>query len=176
MSSEPGSNTPKGSGDGTGGGVAAPLTIHSQYIKDLSFESPAAPGVFQRLQAQNTNIQVNVNVQAHGIAEKTYEVVLTITSECKTGDLTAFVLELSYGGVFGVNVGNDMLQPVLLIECPRLLFPFARHIIATATRDGGFPPLMLGPVDFVALYQRMITESQAKTGGQQTPPEASSIV
>ena len=82
-----------------------------------------------------------------------FEVVLVIKAECRTGDSVAFILELSYGGVFTLNVPQESLEAVLLVECPRLLFPFARNIVADATRDGGFPPVMIGPVDFMSMYQ-----------------------
>jgi preprotein translocase subunit SecB len=137
-----------------------PLVVNAQYVKDLSFEAPAAPQVFGQLQRQQPNISVKVDVQARGLdpANHVYEVVLQIESECKAGDMTAFVIELSYGGVFSLNVAEENLRQVLLIECPRLLFPFARHVVATATLNGGFMPLMLGPIDFANLYQQQHSE------------------
>jgi preprotein translocase subunit SecB len=159
------STEPEGN-SGNGGAPATdkpPLAIHAQYIKDLSFEAPNTPGIYAQMQRQSPNIQVNVNVQASTVASDTYEVVLTINAECKVGASVGFVAELTYGGVFGLNVAEEMTRPLLLIECPRLLFPFARHILANATRDGGFPPLLLGPVDFVALYQKMVAEQQVST-------------
>jgi preprotein translocase subunit SecB len=137
------------------------LAVAGQYIKDLSFEAPGAPGVFGLLQKQQPDIAVNVDVNAHGLQDKLYEVVLHVRAECKVGETTAFIAELSYGGLFNVNVPKEHLEPVLLIECPRLLFPFARNILADMTRDGGFPPVMLGMVDFVAMYQRQIQERAA---------------
>jgi preprotein translocase subunit SecB len=105
-----------------------------------------------------------VDVQARGLdpASHIYEVVLQIESECKAGETTAFVIELSYGGVFSVNVAEENLRQVLLIECPRLLFPFARHVVATATLNGGFMPLMLGPIDFAGLYQQQHAPGQGE--------------
>ncbi len=146
-----------------------PLVVHNQYIKDLSFEAPAAPGIFASMANQQPNIDVNVSVQANALGNDSYEVVLQITSTCKAQDKTAFIAELSYGGVFEVHVAENMLRPVLLIECPRILFPFARHILSNATRDGGFMPLMLGPVDFVALYQRHVQQAQAAQSAAQPP-------
>ncbi|MFO1152324.1 MAG: protein-export chaperone SecB [Rhodospirillales bacterium] len=149
-----------GNGSGNGESVQPPIVVNAQYVKDLSFEAPAAPQVFGQLQRQQPNISVKVDVQARGLdpANHVYEVVLQIESECKAGDMTAFVIELSYGGVFSVNVPEENLRPVLLIECPRLLFPFARHVVATATLNGGFMPLMLGPIDFANLYQQQHAE------------------
>jgi preprotein translocase subunit SecB len=132
----------------------APLTINSQYIKDLSFEVPGAPQIFGQIQNQTPDITINVNVQATPLGGNAYEVVLHARAECKASGATAFIAELSYGGVFTIHVPQEHLRPVLLIECPRILFPFARHILANTTREGGFLPLMLGPIDFVAMYQR----------------------
>lgn len=140
-----------------------PLVVAGQYIKDLSFEVPGAPAVFGLLQKQQPDIGVNVDVNAHGVQERLYEVVLHVRAECKIGETVAFIAELAYGGLFTVNVPKEHLEPVLLIECPRLLFPFARNIMADMTRDGGFPPLMLGMVDFVGMYQRQAQE-RAKGG------------
>ena len=89
---------------------------------------------------------------------------LHIRAECKAGETTAFLLEVAYGGLFALNVPQEHLQPVLLIECPRLLFPFVRHLMAVVTREGGFPPLLLGPVDFVAMYQANLQQEAAASG------------
>ncbi len=140
---------------------APALAINAQYIKDLSFEAPATPRIFKELQNQPPNISVHVDVKAENIAPPAYEVILSIKAECKIAEASAFILELSYGGVFTVNVQEQHLRPVLLIECPRLLFPFARQIIAMTTVNGGFLPLMLGPVDFAGLYQKQVQEQQA---------------
>ncbi|TVR96287.1 MAG: protein-export chaperone SecB [Rhodospirillales bacterium] len=160
--------TPAGNGQGAGPAGAGdgaptppPLAINAQYIKDLSFEAPTAPGIFGELQKRQPDINVNVNVQATPLGNNAYEVVLVTRAECKLGESTAFLTELSYGGVFTLNVPQEHLRPVLLIECPRILFPFARHILANTTREGGFLPLMLGPIDFVAMYQRHAQQQQA---------------
>jgi len=147
---------------GNGGDPAAgqgeqsgpPLVIVNQYIKDLSFEAPSTPAIFSQVAREQPAISVNVNVQSRPTVEPQYEVVLHLRAECKIGDATAFLAELDYAGLFNLQVPPELSRPVLLIECPRLLFPFARHILANTTRDGGFMPLMLGPVDFVQLYQR----------------------
>ena len=146
-----------------------PISINAQYIKDLSFEAPATPGIFSRLQSESPDVNISVNVNAQPLQDGIFEVQLHIRGECVLGETTAFVTELVYGGVFSLNVPQEHLQAVLLIECPRLLFPFARNIIADASRDGGFPPLMLAPVDFVAMFQQQVeaqgdTEEDAKGG------------
>ena len=160
----------------TAGSEAAPppqpLIIHYQYIKDLSFEVPSAPGIFAQMGQQQPKIDVRVSVDANALAENQYEVVLQIAAKCEASDSVAFLLELSYAGVFGVNVANELVRPMLLIECPRMLFPFARHIISNATRDGGFMPLVLGPVDFARLYQQQNQESPT-TPSEATAGEAS---
>ncbi len=150
------------SGAGKTQPAAPALAINAQYIKDLSFEAPTTPHIFKELQNQQPNIAVHVDVKAKNIAPPAYEVVLSVKAECKIGDSVAFILELAYGGVFTVNVPEQHLRPILLIECPRMLFPFARQIIAMTTVNGGFLPLMLGPVDFAGLYQKQLQERQAE--------------
>lgn len=137
-----------------------PLAVNSQYIKDLSFEVPGAPQIFGQMQNQTPDIGINVNVQATPLGGNAYEVVLHTRAECKAAGAPAFIVELAYGGVFTINVPQEHLRPVLLIECPRILFPFARHILANTTREGGFLPLMLGPIDFVSMYQRHAAQQQ----------------
>jgi preprotein translocase subunit SecB len=150
------------------------LMIQSQYVKDLSFENPRAPSGLEPGQAR-PEIEVRVDVRAQPLAADRYEVELQLHVEAKAGAETAFVLELSYGGLFVLlNIPPESLQPILLIECPRLLFPFARRIIADATRDGGFPPLMIDPIDFVTLFRRRQQQTQqAEAQGQ---PVTSPIV
>lgn len=136
----------------SGGEEQAPLVVNAQYIKDLSFEVPGAPQMFAHLD-EAPSVSVNVDVQARPIAENSYEVVLQVEAEGTFKGERAFVVELSYAGVFTLSgIPQDRVQPLILIECPRLLFPFARNIVADMTRDGGFPPLMIAPIDFVALY------------------------
>jgi preprotein translocase subunit SecB len=157
------------------GGAASPanpprLTIQTQYVKDLSFENPRAPASLEPGQSR-PEIQVQVDVRAASLGDERYEVALQLHVDAKAGGETGFVMELVYGGVFGLlNIPPDSLQALLLIECPRLLFPFARRIIADTTRDGGFPPLMLDPIDFMTLYRRrQQAEAQARGGGQPVP-------
>ncbi len=133
---------------------APQIGIQSQYVKDLSFENPGAPGSLVG-STEPPDIQVNVEVQARALQTDSYEVALHITASGKNGDTTLFMLDLTYGAVCRVvGVPKDSIQPVLLVECPRLLFPFARRVLSDATRDGGFPPLMLNPIDFLSLYRQ----------------------
>lgn len=124
----------------------------TQYVKDMSFENPNAPTVFQwQTQPQ---IDVQFNIGSDKVGEDVFEVVLKIEVKAVASEGTAFAVELSYGALFGLrNVPEDQIQPFLLAEAPRLVFPFARRVLADAVRDGGFPPLLLDPIDFGALYQ-----------------------
>ncbi|PCI33100.1 MAG: protein-export chaperone SecB [Alphaproteobacteria bacterium] len=137
------------------------IGIIGQYIKDLSFENPTPAQTLQRLSKEQPAMDINVNLNARGVGEDVYEVDLKITTTAKVGDDTAFVTELVYSGLFAAkNLPENTLQPFLMIEAPRMLFPFARRIIADVTRDGGFPPLMLEPIDFGALYQQQMQAAQ----------------
>lgn len=149
-----------------GGGTLdeQPIMVNAQYTKDLSFEAPGAPLVFGLMGEEQPDIGVNVNVNVNPLQEKTYEVVLAIQAQCKIKEQIGFILELEYAGVFTLNIPEEHLQAILLIECPRLLFPFARNILADVTRDGGFPPLMLGPIDFVSMFQNRIQEAGEAEG------------
>ncbi len=146
------------------------LAVNGQYIKDLSFEVPNAPAIYGELRGQ-PEIPIGIDIDATKLNEGVYEVVLRITVDATANGKKAFILELAYGGVFTLqNIPAEHVQPVLLIECPRLLFPFARNIIAEMTRDGGFPPLMMQPVDFMALYRQRMEQAQAaqQDSGQAT--------
>jgi preprotein translocase subunit SecB len=139
----------------------AQLGVLGQYIKDFSFENPNAPRSLQPTQTQPAiNIQINVSVQR--MAETDYEVTLTLEGKAENSGTVLFAFDLTFAGVFRIqNVPEEALQPLIMIECPRLLFPFAREIVATAVRNGGFPPLLLDPVDFVSLYQQRGAQGQA---------------
>lgn len=159
---EPGSEGAAVKTDGNGQAperTQPPILIQAQYMKDLSFEAPGAPAVFTLLQKNKPDIQIRVDVHANTLGENTYEVILHLRADCKVADSVAFVVELSYAGLFVLNVPAEHRRPVLMIECPRLLFPYARKIVADATLEGGFLPLMLAPLDFVQLYQRQQQES-----------------
>ncbi len=153
---------------GTGAGREAPgvaLRVMAQYVKDLSFESPTAPG---SLAAANEppKIEASVDVSARRLGDADFEAELRVTAKARRGEAVVFIVELVYGGLFRIeNAPQDILQPLLLIECPRILFPFARRIIADVTRDGGMIPLMLDPLDFAGLYRQQM----AKRGEQ--PPD-----
>ncbi|CCG09142.1 protein-export chaperone SecB [Pararhodospirillum photometricum] len=141
------------------GADTPPLIINGQYIKDLSFEVPNAPMIFTRLD-KTPEVSINIDVNATSVGEKAFEVVLHFQVESRFPDLVAFVAELKYGAVVTLTLPEEHLRPMLLIEVPRLLFPFARGILSDATRDGGFPPLMIQPLDFTALYrQRYMAEA-----------------
>lgn len=140
----------------------AELNVLGQYIKDLSFESPAAPAALQ-MPPKNPQLQVSVNVGAARQSDDAYEVTLNLEAHARSDAGVIYNIELAYGGVFQLrNVPEAMLQPVLLIDCPTLLFPFVRRVLADITRDGGFPPLMLDPIDFRRLY----TQNVARAEGQ----------
>ena len=140
---------------------APSIQIVSQYVKDLSFENPNAP---RSLTSQTPpQVQINVDVRTNQLSETTYEVILNLKAEAKVSDQSAFICELSYGGVAQLqNVQKDQAAPYLLIEVPRLLFPFARSVIAEATRNGGFPPLLVQPIDFADLFRRQLEALRAK--------------
>jgi preprotein translocase subunit SecB len=147
------------------------LMIQTQFIKDLSFENPNAPLSLEQSQ-QRPEIAVRVDVRAEPMKDNRFEVVVQLNVDAKAGGEPVFVLELSYAGVFQLlNIPQESLQPLLLVECPRLLFPFARRIVADSTRDGGFPPLMIDPIDFVALYRRRQEQAQAAAGAAGSPAE-----
>ena len=136
------------------------LQVVGQYIKDLSFENPGAPqGLTQRPQ-----IEFGIDVQAKRGDAQHFEVELKMRVHAKGEDRQLFLLELAYAGLFRLqNIPEDAMQPVLLIQAPHMLFPFARRIIADVVRDGGMPPLMIEPIDFMALYQARV----AQAAGQQ---------
>ncbi|MCC4299710.1 protein-export chaperone SecB [Aurantimonas coralicida] len=145
------------------------INILTQYIRDLSFESPNAPGVL-RGQTKAPNINIGVNVGANPIqgSDGDYDVRLTLNAKAGEGEEMMFAVELEYGGVFKLqNFPQEHLLPVLFIECPRLLFPFARQVMADITRNGGFPPLMIDPIDFAQLFQQRMAEERAR---QQVQP------
>jgi preprotein translocase subunit SecB len=145
--------------------TAPQLSVLVQYIKDLSFENPHAP---QSLGAQEKapNISIQVNVNARHLAEADYEVSLILEGSAGDSAQTLFKFELTYCGIFRIqNIPAENLPPVILIECPRLLFPFARQIIADSVRNGGFPPLFIDPIDFQALF---VQRAAAEAGGQAT--------
>ncbi len=145
-------------------GAAPPLVVNGQFIKDLSFEAPNAPAIFGVLQKTQPDVSINVDVNARPLQDNMFEVDLHVRSECKAEDSTAFIIELVYAGIFTLNVPDEHRELVLLVECPRILFPFSRAIVADVTRDGGFPPLMLSMIDFMSMYQRNKQDTAAPVG------------
>jgi len=148
----------------------ASLQVLTQYVKDMSFENPNAP---MSLGTSETGpqISVNANVGVRQLGAQDYEVALDFRVETKREDEVGFIAELSYCGLFRVNnIPEENLRPVLLIEAPRQLFPFARRVLSDMTRDGGFPPLLLDPIDFVALYQNSLQDDQPQNGSDISEP------
>jgi preprotein translocase subunit SecB len=140
-----------------------------QYVKDFSFENPHAPRSLAPATTQ-PNIGIQINVDAAPMSETDFEVVLRLEGKAESADTVLYSFELVFGGVFRIlNVPADSLQPFVMIECPRLLFPFAREIIATAVRNGGFQPLLLNPIDFADLYRQRLAAAQGSAPQSITP-------
>ncbi len=137
------------------------ILVHAQYIKDFSFENPNAPSVLMRDSGQ-PDVEITVNVGAQLIDKNQYEVTLNLAAKASSEKTALFLVDLTYAGLVtpeGASV--DEVNPLIMIEAPRLLFPFARAIISDATRDGGFMPLNIQPVDFVAVYQHNLAQQAA---------------
>jgi preprotein translocase subunit SecB len=144
----------------------AQLTVLAQYMKDLSFESPGAPQTLQG-PGQNPQLKVSINVNAAPRAEETYEVALHIEVHAKSDAGVIYNVDLVFGGLFRLrNISQNLLQPVLFVDCPTLLFPFLRRVLADVIRDGGFPPLMLDPIDFGRLYAQNLSRQQSEAQPQ----------
>lgn len=144
------------------------IGLISQYVKDMSFENPSAPAVYQWQDAPQIDVQFNI--AADNVGENLFEVSLKIDVTSKTDQGTMFVIELKYAGLFGVrNVPDDQLQPFFLAEAPRILFPFARRVVADAVRDGGFAPLLLEPIDFHGLFMQQMQQVEAEQTGAAAP-------
>jgi preprotein translocase subunit SecB len=153
-------------GSGSGPAGAPALNVLVQYVKDLSFENPNAPRSLQPRQ-NPPEIGIQVNVNARQMSEEDFEVSVTLEASATESEEVLFKLEVDYGGVFRLlNIPAEQLHPIVMIECPRLLFPFLRQVVADATRNGGFPPLYIDPIDFFALYQQRAAQAQ------QTPANA----
>lgn len=129
------------------------VIVNTQYIKDLSFENPGAPGSLVG-NNETPKIDVSVDVQIQKLASTSFEVSLAVSAHANIKDKKLFLVELSYAGIFSIDVPAEELEPVLMIYCPNILFPYARRIVSDSVRDGGFPPLMLDPIDFALLYQK----------------------
>ncbi len=168
-----------------------PILVNIQYVKDLSLEVPGAPEIFNQLRAA-PKVDINLDVQVRRLVEgqNVFEVELMIRAEAQeasegkaaSGDGTTppagaagrvFLAELSYCGVFTLSgLPDNAIEPVLLVECPRILFPFARNLLADITREGGFPPVLLQPIDFAALWQQRRAQAAA---GNASPPSSSLV-
>ncbi len=149
---EPGNNGPS-------------FAVLAQYLKDMSFESPNAPASFQT--GSPPKMEVNVDVEGRPLAADQYEVELTASARALRDDKVIFVVEASYAGVFEIkNLPREQLEMAMLVECPRLLFPFMRQIIADATRNGNYPPLMLEPIDFMGIFLANKERAQNGAAGQ----------
>jgi len=162
MADQPQENKGAGAPEGNGNATQPNLSVLTQYVKDLSFGNPGAP---KSLMARNNPpaININVNVNANPISGSDYDVVLTLSAKAEADKAVLFNVELVYGGVFRIEgFPQEHLLPLLFIECPRLLFPFARQVIADASRNGGFPPLMIDPIDFARMFQQRVAEEQAR--------------
>ena len=142
------------------------LIVHAQYVKDFSFENPNAPKVFTDNLGQ-PDVEISVSVSAKLVGESQYEVVLNLGAKAVVGETPMFLVDLTYAGLVSPQgVTGDDINPLIMIEAPRLLFPFARALISDATRDGGFMPLNIQPVDFVAVYKHNL-ERQAASSAEQ---------
>jgi preprotein translocase subunit SecB len=153
MADEPSAETPQPS-----------LTLIGQYIRDLSFENPGAPASIM-LGNGSPQFSVNINVGVKKQADDVYAVEITLNAKADRDNAVLFAVELVYGGVYRIqNVPEARLGEVLMIECPRLIFPFARQVLASVTQQGGFPPLMMEPVDFTQFYVQSMQQLQAAQG------------
>lgn len=156
-------------GDGNQpGGEQPQVAALAQYVKDLSVENPSSPQVYQWQEQPQLDVQFNINVNK--VADEVHEVVLKIDASARSASGVHFVIDLSYGGIFALrNVPEETLAPFLLVEAPRLLFPFARQVIASAVQDAGFPPLMLDPIDFAGIFMaqaQAAADQQQQNGGE----------
>ena len=149
--------------------TGVPLSVNLQYLKDLSFESPRAPQVFVS-EGPQSQVGVNVRVDGRGVGENTYEITLHLEVAATAGDAQVFLLEMDYAGIFTVpQLVPEVLGPLLMIEAPRMLFPFARQIVSNTVAAGGFPPLLINPIDFADLYRRQLA---AQVQAQGAPAQA----
>jgi preprotein translocase subunit SecB len=165
--------TPNPDANGEGQTAAPQAATIAQYIKDLSAESPSAPQVFQWQTQPTLDVQFGIN--GNKVADDVHEVVLKVDVAAKSDSGTHFIIDLSYGGLFMFrNFPDEALPPFLLVEAPRLLFPFARQIIAEAVQNLGFPPVLLDPIDFASAYVSQMEaqqgQAQGQPGGDGEPP------
>jgi preprotein translocase subunit SecB len=159
-------------GSGPEGGPQ--IAVITQYVKDLSVESPNSPAVFQWQAQPQVDVQFNINV--NNISDEVHEVILKVNVSARSENGPHFLIDLSYAGLLGLrNLPEDAVGPFLLIEAPRMLFPFVRQIVANAVQETGFPPLLLEPIDFNAVYLQQLSamqEAEQANGGDAPAPEA----
>jgi preprotein translocase subunit SecB len=153
---------------GTQAPAAPAINILAQYVKDLSFENPGVSGGGQV--QPNIDLGIDVGATAHKDGNNIFEISIRVQAKAQVEQEVMFLLELDYAGMFQLNgFKAEEMEPVLLIECPRLIFPFARRVISDITRDGGFPPLLIDPIDFRNLY---LSQKQRQQQAQQSAPTA----
>lgn len=149
--------------DGSGADGGPQIAILTQYIKDLSVESPNSPAVFQWQVQPQVDVQFNINV--NNVSEEVHEVSLKVNVAARSDNGAHFLIDLSYAGLIGIrNLPEEAIGPFLLIEAPRMLFPFVRQVIADAVQQTGFPPLLLEPIDFNAVYLQQLQAMQSGEG------------
>ncbi|MCZ4281190.1 protein-export chaperone SecB [Kiloniella laminariae] len=141
-----------------------PLAIKMQFIKDMSFENPNAPMIYPMMSGKAPQLDIQVDVSPTQLSDTAYEVVLNVRGSAKVEDKTAFMVELDYGGIVTLAEGLEpqIVDLLLMVETPRYLFPFARNIVADITRDGGFPPLIMNPIDFHQMFLQRRNEEAAQ--------------
>lgn len=138
--------------------------VLAQYVKDFSFENPNAPSALIQRPNNRPEVNVHVDINARRLASDQFESELRLNIEAKLEGQVQYIIDLSYAGLFVIQgVSNENLEPILLIECPRLIFPYARRVISDATRDGGFLPLNIEPIDFATIYRQQL-ERRAQEG------------
>jgi preprotein translocase subunit SecB len=158
--------------DSAASAVPPSFSLIGQYIRDMSFENPGAPGSIM-LAGPNPSFSVGINVGVKKQTDDIYAVEITLNAKAEREKNVLFNVELVYGGVFRVrSIPESDLAPLLLVECPRLIFPFARQVLATITQQGGFPPLMMEPVDFSAIYKQNLKALQDAQGAAGSTPLA----
>ena len=140
------------------------IGVLTQYVKDLSVESPNSPAVFQWQSQPQVDVQFSINVEK--VSDEVHEVVLKVNVGAKSDEGVHFLIDLSYAGLFGLrNLPEDSMGPFLLVEAPRLLFPFVRQVIADSVQHTGFPPLLLEPIDFGAVFMQQLAQQSGESGG-----------
>lgn len=143
------------------------FSIEKVYVKDLSVEIPNAPQIF--LEREAPNIEIQLNTQGQGLEEGLFEVALTVTVTAKVGDKTMYLVEVGQAGIFQIrNIPQQDLEPILAVACPNILFPFARETVSDCVNRAGFPPLLLAPVNFEALYQQRAQAQEQQPAAEPT--------